>query len=55
MHNCDIIIDHHLQDKLPYKLDQLCVPKGKRLQLIRGAHASNVVGHFGVGKTMANL
>lgn len=38
-----------------YKLDKLCVPKGERLQLIRKAHTSKVAGHFGVGKTIANL
>ena len=36
-------------------LDNLCVPKGERLQLIKEAHTSMVVGNFGVGKTMANL
>ena len=48
-------IDYHLQDGLLYRLDKLCVAKGERLQLIRKAHISKVVGHFGVGKTMANL
>ena len=47
--------DYHFQNGLLYKLDKLCVPKGEGLQLIKEAHTSKVVGHFGVGKTAANL
>jgi hypothetical protein len=51
----DSKVDYHLQNGLLYKLDKLCVPKGEILQLIREAHTSKVAGHFGVGKTVANL
>lgn len=55
MHDGDSTVDYHLQDGLLHRLDKLCVPKGKRLQLIKEAHTSKVAGHFGVGKTVANL
>ena len=47
--------DYHFQNGLLYKLDKLCVPKGKRLQLIKTAHTSKDMGHFGVGKKVSNL
>jgi hypothetical protein len=47
--------DYHFQNGLLYKLNKLRVPKEKRLQLIREAHTSKIAGHFGVGKTIANL
>jgi hypothetical protein len=43
-------VDYHLQDGLLYKMGKLCVPKEERVQLIREAHTSKVVGHFGVGR-----
>jgi hypothetical protein len=46
---------YHFHNKLLYNLDKLYVPKGERLQLIKEAHAFKVAGHFGVGKTVANL
>jgi len=55
VHNVDNTVDYHLRDGLLYRLDKLCVPKGERLPLIREDHTSKVAGHFGVGKTMANL
>ncbi len=55
LHNGDNMVDYHVLDESLYRLDKLCVPKGECLQLIREAHTSKVVGHFGVGKTMANL
>eukprot|EP00253_Pinus_taeda_P004842 PITA_04842 len=55
VHNDDNIVEYHLQDGLLYRLYKLCVPKGDHLQLIREAHSSKVAGHFGVGKTVANL
>ena len=45
----------HLQDGLLYKLDKLYVPQGEILQLIIEGHTSKVAGHFGDGKTIANL
>ena len=39
-----------------YKGAQLCIPEdGDRLQWIREAHTSKVVGHFGVEKNLLNL
>jgi len=55
VHDGENTIDYHLQDGLLYRMDKLCVPKGEQLQLIREAHTSKVAGHFGVGKTVANL
>jgi hypothetical protein len=47
--------NYYFQNGLLYKLDKLCVPKGERLQFIREAHTSKVIGHFSVGKTVVNL
>ena len=48
-------LDYHVHDKLLYHLGKLCIPQGERVNIIREAHSSLIVGHFGVGKTMANL
>eukprot|EP01018_Ginkgo_biloba_P004262 Gb_29472 [translate_table: standard] len=38
------------------KDEKLCVPDGDyQISLLREAHTSKVTGHFGVGKTLANL
>ena len=55
VHDGNSMVDYHLQDRLLYKMDKLCVPKGERLQLIREAHTSKVAGNFGVEKIVANL
>jgi hypothetical protein len=47
--------EYHIQDGLLYKLGKLCIPWDRRVQLMREAHTSRVVGHFGVTKTMVNL
>jgi hypothetical protein len=47
--------DYHVHDKILYHLGKLCIPQGERVNIIRGAHSFLIVGHFGVGKTMANL
>jgi hypothetical protein len=52
---CDIKVDYHLQNGLLYKLDKFYVHKGERSYLIREAHTSKVVGHFGVGKIVASI
>ena len=36
-------------------LGKLCTPQGERNNIIRDAHTSLIVGHFGVGKTIVNL
>jgi hypothetical protein len=48
-------LDYHVHDNLLYHLGKLCIPQGERSNIIREAHSSLIVGHFGVGKTMANL
>jgi len=47
--------EYHLQDGLFYKLDKLCIPQDRRVQLMREAHTSRVVGHFGVTKIVADM
>ncbi|KAH9291640.1 hypothetical protein KI387_043172, partial [Taxus chinensis] len=47
--------EYYFQDGFLYKNEKLCVPKGERVQLMREAHTSKVVGHFGVTKTVAHL
>jgi hypothetical protein len=42
-------------DKLLYHLGKLCIPQDERVNIIRETHSSLIAGHFGVGKTMANL
>ena len=44
-----------LQNGLLYNLDKPFVLKCEITQLIAKAHTSKFVGHFGVGKTIANL
>jgi len=47
--------EYHLKGTRNYKLDKLCIPKERRIRLIREAHTSIIVGHFGVGKIVENL
>jgi len=47
--------DFHVNDGLLFHLGKLCIPIGERNDLIREAHTSRISGHFGVGKTLANL
>ncbi|KAH9322556.1 hypothetical protein KI387_017195, partial [Taxus chinensis] len=42
------IEDYYLKDRLLYRWGKLYVPKEERLLLMREAHTSKVVGHFGV-------
>jgi hypothetical protein len=46
---------YHVHDKFLYHLGKLCIPQGERINIIREAHSSLIVGQFGVGKTVANL
>jgi hypothetical protein len=48
-------LDYHVHDNLLYHLGKLCIPQGERINIIREAHSSLIVGHFGVGKTMTIL
>ena len=48
-------LDYHVHNNLLCHLGKLCIPQGERNSIIREAHTSLVVGHFGVRKTRANL
>jgi hypothetical protein len=48
-------LDYHVHNNLLYHLGKLCIPWGERINIIREAHSSLIAGHFGVGKTVANL
>jgi hypothetical protein len=48
-------LDYHVHDNILYHLGKLCIPQGERINIIREAHSSLISGHFGVGKTVANL
>jgi hypothetical protein len=48
-------LDYHVHDMLLYHLGKICISQGERVNILREAHSSVIVGHFGVGKTMANL
>jgi hypothetical protein len=47
--------DYHVHDTILYHIGKLCIPQGESINIIREAHSSLIVGHFGVGKTMDNL
>jgi len=55
VHDDNRTIHYHLEERLVYRLDELYAPKIKKVQLIREAQRSKVVGQFGLWKTMANL
>jgi hypothetical protein len=48
-------LDYHVHNNLLYHLGKLCIPQGERINIIRETHSSLIAGHFGVGKTIANL
>ena len=47
--------DYHMHKKLLFPLGKLCIPQGEKLSVMREAHSSLIVGHFGVSKTVAHL
>ena len=48
--------DYVVQDGYLFKNDQLCIPRSSpRDKLIRELHSSDLSGHFGCDKTIANL
>lgn len=47
------IVDFHLQDGFLCHLGHLCAPSSESVNMIWEAHYSQVVGHFGMEKTMA--
>jgi hypothetical protein len=48
-------LDYHLHNNLLYHVVKFCIPQGERINIIREVHSSLIAGHFGVGKTVANL
>jgi hypothetical protein len=48
-------LDYHVHNNLLYHLGKLCIPQGERINIIREVQSSLIAGHFGVGKTVANL
>ena len=47
--------NYHLQGKMLYHLDKICIPTSERIHVIREAHTSLVSGHFSVEKTLCHL
>ena len=47
--------DYYVQNNLLYHLGKLCIPKDEHTHVIYEAHASLIVGHFGVSKTLDQL
>jgi hypothetical protein len=47
--------DYYVHDNLLYHLGKICIPRDERVNVIREAHTSLISGHFGVGKTIAQL
>ena len=48
-------LDYHVHNNMLYQLGKLCIPQRERNNIIREVHTSLIGGHFGVGKTVANL
>jgi hypothetical protein len=48
-------LNYHIKEKLLYHLGNLCIPESERVHVIREAHTSLIVGHFGVHKIVAQL
>ena len=46
---------YHLHKNLLFHLGKLCIPQGERLSVMREAHLSLIVGHFGLRKIVAHL
>ena len=48
-------LDYHVHNSLLYHFGKSCIPQGERNNIIREVHTSLIVGHFGVGKMVANI
>ena len=44
-----------MHNNLLFHLGKLCIPQGERLSVMREAHSSLIVGHFGVRKTVTHI
>ena len=47
--------DYHMHNNFLFHLENLCISQGERLSIMREAHSSLIVGHFGVRKMMAHI
>ena len=47
--------DYHIHKKNLFHLGKLCIPQGERLSVMREAHSSLIVAHFGVRKIVEHL
>ena len=47
--------DYHMHNNLLFHFGKLCIPQGERLSVMREAHLSLIVGHFGVSKIVVHL
>ena len=48
-------LDYHVHNNLLYHFGKLCIPQGERVNVIREAQTSLIVGNFGVRKTVAHI
>jgi len=48
-------LDYHVHNKLLCHTGKLCVPQAERVNFIREAHTSLIIGHFGLGKTVTQI
>ena len=47
--------DYDMYNNFLFHLGKLCIPQGERLSVMREAHSSLIVGHFGVRKIVVHL
>ena len=48
-------LNYQINDKLLYHLGKICIPQSERVHVIIESYTSLISGHFGVGKTVAQL
>ena len=48
-------LNYHIHENCVYHLGKICIPHSGRVHVIREAHTSLISGHFGVGKTVAQI
>ena len=48
-------LNYRIHDKLLYHIGKIFIPHNERVHLIREGHTSRISGHFGVGKTVAQI
>ena len=48
-------LDYHVKDRLLYHWGELCIPQTEGVNIVREAHTSLILGHFGVSKIVAQL